>query len=549
MTTNVLLTTLLAAATVLPVQVERIPAATVELDWDRRAVEHLWNRAGFGVAADEIDAWVAAGPEALVDHLFAVRRGDRTPLSRRFESTLNEFDAEVGSPASRKERFETRRRRRLIENDLLQDLRSAWMESILEGDDPLRDRMTLFWHGVFTTSFTSVRRPDALARQYETLRGGALGSYAVLLRAMLRDTALLEYLDNDENRRGSPNENLAREVMELFALGEGHYSEADVREAARALTGATRGDDGAYQFDEGQHDDGVKTILGVTGTHGPNDLATILLDRPECASFLARSLLEYLEGVPASPARVDQYAELLRETDYDVGRFLRTLFLDPGFYRAEVVGARVAGPIDFVAGAERRLGLGVPPDFAADAAAALGQDLFRPPSVKGWDEGFAWISTSTLMLRGNVIGAMLDLIDVETVRGDMRGAVRSELGLGGASRDDMREMSREQFRRDALSRLAKSLRESDYEPSAYLGTIVRGAGARTDEEAVRVLADALLAIEPPEETIAMLIVRLAELRDAFGVTEEQLAQNRRRTENALLRLGHLLLSLPEAQLH
>lgn len=524
--------------------------------WDARAVEHLWNRAGFGIAPEEIQGWVDAGQDALIDHLFALRPLEGHAPIPDFEYDEPRFDrreyASMGEDAKRKQRQKVRQRR----NAAFREFRANWVSQILNGDDPLRDRMTLFWHGLFTSSYQTVKHPGLMADQHETLRDGALGSYGQLLRDMLEDPAMLRYLDNDKNRKGRPNENLAREVMELFSLGEGNYTEKDVQEAARALTGAgvaNPANGGTYRFFPRRHDKGEKTILGVEGRHRPEHLASILLDQPACATYIAGRIIEYLEGVEPSPERVAAYAEVLRSTDHDVGALLRRLFRDPAFYRPEVVGARIASPVDYVVGMAVRTGADVPPHFVIEATKVLGQELFQPPTVKGWDEGLAWITTSTFMLRGNIAGAVLGQISPETIRADALEFVKEmaesdEMDMEMSPRE-MRAMGRKQLQRDAMTRLVRLLFRDEFVPARDLAEGVRASGATTDLEVARALCARLLAIEPPPETLRLLAGRLGELRAAKGLDEKRFAGSMRRAEGILAELAHLCLSLPEAQLH
>ena len=559
---------LISAAAACPVaQSAGAPEARAEwgFEWDARAVEHVWNRAGFGIHADEIDQWIEAGPVALVEHLLRQR-----PLEGQSPIPSYEYDGPRIDPVEYEKRTLDERRAyraqaRKTNRRSMEGLRRTWVRQILAGDDPLRDRMTMFWHGVFTSSYKTVRHAQPIVAQHDTLREHALGSYDGLLRAMLRDVALLRYLDGDKNRKGNPNENLAREVMELFSLGEGNYTEVDVREAARALTGtgiADRFNGGSYRFLRRRHDDGVKTILGEEGRHGPEALATILLDQPACAEYIARSVIEYFEGVESSDERVAKYAQQLRETEYDIGFFVRTLLLDPAFYSDEVIGARIASPIDYLAGTARRLGVDVPPEFVVAAARVIGQDLFEPPNVKGWDEGLAWITTSHFMMRGNIAGALLGVVNGRTMRADAMAFAQDLTGETGESEmddidqsmdapemsDEMREISRAQLERDELIRLVRLLRGQKYRPKRSLLTqTVHDEGATSDADIVRVIADRLLAIEPPAVTLALLEDRLGAMRDEAGLSA--FAKSARGYEPVLRQIAHLVLSLPEAQIH
>ena len=524
--------------------------------WDRRAVEHLWNRAGFGIPEHEIDRWVAAGPRALVDHLLAPRPLAGQELTPSFTFRPEPIDPVEFELTPLEERRKFRQRSRKENGVAFRGLRERWLTQILRREDPLRDRMCMFWHGVFTSSYQDIKHPSPIIGQHDTLRAGALGSYEALLRRMLEDPALLRYLNNDQNRKGKPNENLAREVMELLSLGEGNYTEEDVQEAARALTGAglvkLRNVD-TYRFAPGRHDRGEKTILGVTGRHDPAALATILLDQEACPRFIARSVIEYLEGVEPDEERVARYAALLRETGHDVGFLLRRLLLDPAFYRDEAVAARVTSPVDYLAGIAIRLDQELPGAVLADAATSLGQDLFRPPNVKGWDEGLSWISTSTFMLRGNFAGAILGVVDTASMRADAA-AFAEEMGamdgeMAAMTPKEMRAMSKEQLRRDELATFARSLEREDHRFETSIAKLVQRTGAGTDAEVASALLDVLLAIEAPSETRALVEGQLARAREAAGIEAGGLMQARRRSERILREVAHLVLSLPEAQLH
>lgn len=401
---------------------DEIPSATAHapaagLVWNARNAEHLLNRAGFGARQADVTRAVAEGPEALVERLLT-RRADREPpfyerLSEPTTRALKELSEDDQKAVKRE--YSERDKRQLLE------VTGWWLDSMVRGDDPLLDRMTLFWHGFFTSSIDQVRKSYPILLQHEFLRRNALGSYADLLRGIVHDPAMLIYLNNTSNRKGNPNENLARELMELFSLGLGNYTEADVKDAARALTGHATTRDGDYEYRPKSHDDGAKTILGVTGKHDADDLVGILLKQDACPRFVARRILTYLEGVEPDAARLAEYATCLRANDFQMKPFLRKLFLDPDFYRDEVVGARVAGPVDFVVGTARRLGLDAPAMITGSGAALLGQRIFAPPSVKGWDEGLSWITTSSLMQRGNWAGMVVGVVSVDDVlnQGDL----------------------------------------------------------------------------------------------------------------------------------
>jgi uncharacterized protein (DUF1800 family) len=289
-----------------------------------------------------------------------------------------------------------------------------WLEQMAAANHPLRERMVLFWHGFFTSSTKEVKDGEAMIRQNQLFRTHALGSYADLLHAIVRDPAMLLYLNNNKNTRSAPNENLARELMELFSLGEGHYTEADVKEAARALTGygVVQGD---FFFNRRQHDAGKKTVLGKSGTLDADGLVDILLAQDACPRWLASQMLEHFEGCEPTPARIGEYAKFLRKNNYSTSAFLKKLFDDPQFYSDEVVGQRILGPVEFMVANCRRLGVHPPGTVVAAGAGLIGQQVFGPPSVKGWDGGRDWITTSTFLQRGNLAGMLLGVTRAEDI--------------------------------------------------------------------------------------------------------------------------------------
>ncbi len=280
---------------------------------------------------------------------------------------------------------------------------------------PLLERMTLFWHGHFATSIIKVGNPSAMQKQNALIRANALGDFKALLAGIGRDPAMLTYLDATSSRRGKPNENYAREVMELFSLGRGAYSESDIREAARALTGRFVTAD-RFSEQPAQHDDGEKTILGRTGKFKGDDLPAILLDQPACAEFLARKLFRHFvsEVDPPSDALIAPLAESFRSSDYEIKAVVRTILRSNLFHDPAIRRRRVKSPVEFTIGAIRSLGA-VRPTVSADAlgeaCARMGQTLYAPPSVAGWEGGPSWISTTALIARTNFAIALLSKSD------------------------------------------------------------------------------------------------------------------------------------------
>jgi len=545
------------------------------MTWDARAAEHLLNRAGFGGRPSEIEAGVALGQAALVEKLVA----GRVEVEPFFYERIDAPDPRMMKALSPEDR--TARMREIREKDRRQllDYTTWWYDRMTSGEDPLRERMVLFWHGFFTSSFEEVKRSWLLIQQNQLVRSAALGSYADLLRAMAKDPAMLTYLDNQVNKKGSPNENLARELMELFSLGAGNYTEQDVKEAARALTGRGVSREGAYEFHKRLHDDGEKTVLGVTDRLDGEDLVKILLAQEACPRWVARKLLLYFEGVEPSPERLADYAAFLRANEYRIQPFLRRLFLDPAFYRDEVVGVRVQSPVDYMVGFTRRLGVQVPTSVLGSGATLLGQRLFWPPSVKGWDEGEPWITTASIMQRGNLAGFMLGLVKVEDVLSEAEtrepaeasesdeppmtdGAMeegKSDAPKGegrpmkdGARPDGAKPAPKKEGKRIGFDGAALyGLRRAEaagWTPSINLSSRIEKSGARTDKEIADRMLDDLLAIRAPADTRALVVAFLARERTRLKLADGKLLDAGPEAERVLRRLAHLIYSLPEAQL-
>jgi uncharacterized protein (DUF1800 family) len=289
-------------------------------------------------------------------------------------------------------------------------LRAAWLYRMLFGPDPLGEKLTLLWHDHFATANTKVQDPALMRRQNDTLRRHARAPFADLLGAAVREPALLLYLDAQANRKGRPNENLARELMELFTLGVGHYSESDVKEAARALTGWSV-DEGQFVEGAAEHDPGEKTILGKTGKWAGADLVALLLRHPAAADRIAFKLCRQFfgeKGLP--PAAVPALAAGLREHGLDVRWAVGVILRSKLFFADANLGGRVLGPVEFVVGAARALEMLDPSPSTlalANWSGRIGQDLFDPPNVGGWPGGRAWMHTRGLIARANYAAALV----------------------------------------------------------------------------------------------------------------------------------------------
>jgi uncharacterized protein (DUF1800 family) len=365
---------------------------TKEEPWDLSRVVQLHRRAGFAATWTELQRDLKAGPTASMDLLLSGKSyTDGVPAG--FAKTAEELaeGAVADSNALR--------------------LKAWWVYRLLFGADPLSERLTLFWHNYFATSNLKVDDVALMRVQNELFRAFARAPFGKLLHAAVRDPALLIWLDAPSNRKEHPNENLARELMELFTLGVGPYTEKDIKEAARALTGWSV-NDGAFQNFPARHDAGVKTILGKTGPWSGEDLVRILLAHPATAQRLATKLCGLFLGTATMPkGAIPALAAGLRERDLDVGWAVATILRSRLFFTT--TSQVVRGPVEFVVGAVRALEMSdsaSPPStlVLAEWAARLGQDLFYPPNVGGWPGGRSWITTRSMIGRTSFVAALLD---------------------------------------------------------------------------------------------------------------------------------------------
>jgi hypothetical protein len=517
--------------------------ASPGLEWNARTVEHLYNRAGFGALPAEIEEGVRLGPDALIEKLMTAAQPweDVEPYLARWE----DFDLGPDQIPLKVSRFpnaqvaaQTASATRLKDRTQFIAYSDRWFASMIDHADPLRDRMTLFWHGFFTTSLEVVKRKYEMMQQHQWMRRSALSSFRELLHGLVEDPAMLQYLDNNTNVKGHPNENFARELMELYSLGEGNYSEVDVREAARALTGCTGNPDGHYEFVADRHDGGEKTILGEKGKFGNEELVDILLRQPACARYVTRKLMGWLEGVEPSPERLESYAAFLRENGYELKPFLKKLFTDPAFYRPEVIGTRVQGPIEFLVIFCRKLEITPPPQFLYTASGLLGQGFYQPPTVKGWDEGLGWITPDALMQRGNAAAVLLNVLEDDTDPEPTPEAMSD----GSPTADPGSTYG------FTAVRLRRMTFRSNWDPQVALCPLFESANAHSDAEIVAYALDRWLAIEPPKETRDRLLEFLSEERAVRKIEEGRLTEPSQASEFALRRFARMVFSLPEAQL-
>jgi uncharacterized protein (DUF1800 family) len=435
--------------------------------WTRALAAHLYRRAGFGATAAELDEAVKAGPVATVDRLCNPAPSPDASAFEQSVATLAERTAAAGNP---------------------QQLSAWWLFRMQGTADPLLEKLTLFWHGHFATSAAKVDKPRLMLAQNELLRSHALSRFEDMVKAVSRDPAMLVYLDSTSNRRIRPNENYARELLELFCLGVGNYTEHDIKEVARAFTGwELRADQ--FAFNHIQHDTGTKAFLGQSGNFDGDDAVRVILAQPAAPRFIARKLVRFFAfDEPAAPdALVEPLAEELRRNDFRIAPAVRRLLGSNLFFSDASVGRKVKSPVEMCVGLLRALGATTNLVKAAQGLSELGQALFFPPNVKGWDGGRAWINSSTLLGRANFVRRVM---------------------LAGETR----------FQHGGLAGLLAS------------------AGATGPEATVDWLLDLLVAVPVPSESRATL-VQLVKGRDGPG-----------ERDRALTDAVHAISTLPEFQL-
>ena len=281
-----------------------------------------------------------------------------------------------------------------------------WLDRMLRTNRPLVEKMVLFWHGHFATSVQKTQ-PAPMVGQINLFRQFALARFPALLSAVTRDPAMLIWLDNRANAKAHPNENYAREVMELFALGLGNYTEDDVKEAARAFTGWTVDKNQQAAFVPARHDDGIKTVLGTSGRFDADDAVAVIVSQPVHQRFLARKLLEFFVYSDPEPELVESLARVYAVSGFDVARTVGTILRSNVFYSPRAYRAIPKSPIELAIGTLRYIGAQTVPANLPYQLARMGQEPLNPPSVKGWDGGPAWINTSTLLARFNFVNGLI----------------------------------------------------------------------------------------------------------------------------------------------
>ena len=359
---------------------------TASEPFDRRAAAHLYRRAGFAANSPQLDEAVVVGPRAAVKALLAsaADEGEFAGQMKSFADTV----LAVNNP---------------------QSLAAWWLYRMRHSPAPLLEKMTLFWHGHFATSAAKVAEVPLMYRQNRLLRQQALGDFEKMVQGIARDPAMLLYLDSATNRKTHPNENFAREVMELFCLGVGNYTEKDIQELARCFTGWEI-QYGEFKFNPYQHDNGRKTVLGKSGNMDGDDGLRAILEQPAAAEFLCNKLVRYFvaDDVPITKELIAPLAKQMRQSKYVSAPVVETILTSRVFYSAAVRGQKVRSPVELGVGFLKGLDAAANMQDLAQQLREVGQLPLFPPNVKGWNGGREWINSSTLLGRANLIRRMVD---------------------------------------------------------------------------------------------------------------------------------------------
>lgn len=393
-------------------------------EFDEWKAQHLLNRAGFGGTPQQVRALADAGLDAAVDLIVNYEQAPAPAV------LADAFDSDIMQPATAEERAEVmqarrsgdektlemyrmeRERRQASDRRQMAQMQRWWLTRIIETARPLQEKLTLFWAGHFATNYRAVEDSYHMFMQNQFFRANAAGNFGNLVRGIINDPAMLRFLNNDQNRKEQPNENLARELMELFTLGEGHgYTEDDIKNGARALTGYTFNND-EFIFRKDMHDAGTKQIFGQSDKYDGVDFCNLILAQDVCSEYICWKLYRFFVNDTPGPGKPDRdtqafivkLAKQFRQQNYELRPLLITLFSSEHFYDDQNVASVIKSPVQLIVQGIRSLNTPARNMGALLSASDLmGQNLFFPPTVKGWDGGRAWINTSTLFVRQNLV--------------------------------------------------------------------------------------------------------------------------------------------------
>ena len=596
--------TVLAGANPIPVQAQAAGPAQWQNDlrpipaseWNYEMAAHLLERAGFGGTPAEIEALSKLTPAEAVNRLVYFQKIDNSQLPPFDHSDIHDPGLEPFPPSRpavtdlAKEKGEAlgikvkpagNRRLQPVVNKFFYWLRASvletnrvaywWANRMLRTNHPLEEKMALFWHGHFAVNESKVRDYRKLLKELEIFQARGTGNFRDLMVAVAQDPAMLSFLDAGVNVKGAPNENFAREIMELFTMGVGNYTEKDIREAARAFTGWNYVDT-KFVVDKERHDNTGKTFLGRKGNFDGVEVIDIIMQQPVTAKFIAGKIYRFFAREELSPELQERLGAVLRDAHYEIAPLLETILLSRDFYSQESVGTQIKSPVQLVISTYRKFGLpDVPgvPDFNS-ATNALGQLLFRPPTVAGWAQGRSWVTPGLLLERGNFardvlfpdvnfippdrvngseeirsvadrIRQGLDITSATTPSSAGEGAIIAESNML-ADRDEDFNTRFGSFRgwQMAIEKVKPIPRHA---ARIDLTQMVRNAKLKNTAEVVDYFIRRFMRVAPGDDARRMLVLFLDK---ELGTPDISIAQTY--MEDSLRLLLHLIMSQPEYQL-
>jgi hypothetical protein len=567
--------------------------AIAPADWNYEFAAHLLERAGFGGTPEEIQSLAKITPAQAVARLVRFEgastshlppfdpSGIRDPGLEPFPPSrpaVTDQAKQTGEALGIKVKPSGNRRLQPVVNEFFYWLRASvletnrvaywWANRMLTSPRPLEEKMALLWHGHFASNESKVRDYRKLFQQLELFQKQGTGNFRNLLIAVAQDPAMLVFLDAGVNVKGASNENFAREIMELFTMGVGHYAEKDIREAARAFTGWNCVDL-KFVVNKDQHDDGEKIFLGKTGRFDGVDIIGIILQQPATADFIAGKIYRFFVRQDLSPQLQVKLGSVLRDSNYEIAPLLEKIFLSRDFYSPASVGTEIKSPVELAVTTYRKLGLtSIPgvPDFNS-VTGALGQQLFSPPTVAGWAGGQSWITPGLLLERGNFARDVLfpTIAFIPTDRyggGDIRSVadrIRRGMDISDATKPDTKsgDLAESNMAADrdedfntrygsyrgfqmAIERVKAIPRDT---ARANLSQMVLAARLKNTTEAIDYLIRRFMRVPPSEDTRQKLV---AFLNNELGTSDISVAQTY--MEDGLRLVLHLIMSQPEYQL-
>ena len=563
-------------------------------DWNYNFAAHLLERAGFGGTPEEIQALAKLTPTQAIARLVRFEGTDISQLPPFDHSGIHDPGLEPFPPTRpavtdlAKEKGEAlgikvkpagNRRLQPVVDEFFYWLRASvletnrvsywWANRMLTSPQPLREKMALFWHGHFASNEAKVRDYRKLLGQLELFQKEGMGNFRDLTVAVAQDPAMLSFLDAGVNVKGASNENFAREIMEIFTMGVGHYTETDIREAARAFTGWNYVDL-KFVVNKDQHDNGEKTFLGHTGRLDGVDVIDIIMQQPATADYIAGKIYRYFVREDLSPELQKKLGAILRQNKYEIGPLLETIFLSRDFYSPASVGTQIKSPVQLAVSTYKKLGQNnIPgvPDFNL-ATSALGQQLFSPPTVAGWAGGQSWITPGLLLERGNLARDILfpDISflppDRYTGGGEVRRVaerIRQGMDITTATMDDTKSGDRAESNKNADRDEEFNTRYGSFRGSQMaiqrvkpiprdtaqinLSRMVLDQHLANSTQVVDYLIHRFMRVPPSDEARQKLI---AFLNNELGTTDVAVAQTY--LEDPLRLVLHLIMSQPEYQL-